>query len=262
MPLIHDAFGPQGTQAKQEALSRCCQCALNSMGCPDWATALLEYQKLAKLFSRLAQPGQPLANQSNREIWSQCLDPGFLKENYPGRQPLQIQDLVRLYQCIEDGSCNVERGFAQTRECIQEHKTTDIEVLDDVAVVRSFPLNAEDVAVERNGVWECGEFGLECGCLWRQVLGARMGVYSHGVKVTNNVGTYKHVKGGVLKAIGAIATSTNYRSQPFTGQQPSLASALGQRTRKSLAGTPSCPHWNKEFFIPENVVVMQIKKMF
>jgi hypothetical protein len=252
MPLVRAAFGPRGPKSKQEALTGCCKAALNSMGCPesDQATALLEYEELAMLFARLAQPGQLLATKSNREIWGHCLDESFLGHHFPGRPFLQIPDLIRFYHSIEDGSCNVERGLGGVRAFIKEFQSTDIDAVDDLTVLKGGQLQPADLAVEEHGFWEAGPFGLECGVLWREVLGARMGIYgnrSHEKKV--KTGTYKHVKAGVLKAIGAVTTSRNRQGQPLAaGQAPSLATALGRPAPSSKAGTPGCPHWHAGFY--------------
>jgi len=251
MPLVQPAFGPGGTVSKQEALTRCCKAALNSMGCPepDEAVALVEYKELASCFARLALPGRPLATKSNREIWGHCLDDSFLREHFPGRPFLHFQDLIRYYQSIEDGSCNVERGLAGVRAYIKEFQSNDIGVVDDLAVLTDAQLQPEDFAVKRHGVWEVGPFGLECGALWREVLGARMGIYHLQKQRAQKTGTYKHVKAGVLKAIGAATTATTTLLR--THQQPSpLVAALA---KKSIAGTPGCPHWHKGFlrsFLP------------
>ena len=40
MPLVQAAFGPQGRESKQEALTGCCRAALERLRCPDAAQAL------------------------------------------------------------------------------------------------------------------------------------------------------------------------------------------------------------------------------
>ncbi len=106
-----------------------------------------------------------------------------------GRPPLYIQELVKFYHSIEDGSCNVERGLAAVRDLIKEHKNYTIfkscpscgrlhhSTLDDMALVGSNQVQPEDIALQRGGFWEAGKFGLECGALWREVLGAPGGIY-------------------------------------------------------------------------------------
>jgi hypothetical protein len=268
MSLVQDAFAPHGEESKQEALTRCCQAALKSMRCPEAgeAEALLEYKALATGLAGLATPGQPLATKTNREIWGLCLDPAFLGKHLPGISCTRMQDLVRFYESILDGSCGVERGLAKVRASIKEsHHTTDINVLDDVAVLVDTTLQPWDLAKKVFGFWEPGEFGLECGVLWREVLGARMGIYNGQLEGTSKnlrPGTYKSVKAGVFKAIGA-ATCRHARQPSAAHGTPSLATALASKTDApvagtlaaalapktdaTFAGTPKCPHWHKGF---------------
>ena len=258
MPLVQAAYGREGTTSKQQSLAGCCKAALEALRCPasEMAAALLEFMKLARLFARLARPGQPLAAKSNREIWGHCLDDSFLEEHFPGKPFLRIPDLIRFYHSIEDGSCSVERALAGVRAFIQESRSTDIDFLDDLAVLDDSQVQPQDVAVLRHGIWEAGPFGLKCGALWREVLGARMGIYNtvhaHGTGPGKKVvkpGTFKCVKAGVLKAIGAATTSRNPNGQPLAAlQPPSLSMALAQGGASSSAGTPSSPYWHKGFY--------------
>ena len=265
MPLVQRAFGPGGNQNEQASLAGCCQAILELMRFPDLhlAPALQEYGDLAQLFARLTQPGQPLATKqsSNREIWGHCLGDEFLEKHFPGRALLHIPDLIRYYQSSEDGSCGVERGLAWVRAFIDESLTQDIEVLDDLAVLVNAELQAAYFARKRFGIWEPGAFGLECGALWREVIGACMGIYHTAPK--NSIlkqGTFKCVKAGVLKAIGAV-TVANGIGQPLAAQQPcSLATALAARS--VTAGAPRSPHWTKGFhgsgFAIQNVMCVGI----
>ena len=251
MPLVQAAFKPQGKVSKQEALTRCCRGALNSMRCPesDKAPALLEYKALATLLAGLAQPSQPLATKTNREIWGHCLDTSFLSQHLQGKSFPHMADLIRFYISILDGSCGVERGFAKMRTFIKESLKTNIEFLDDMAVLTDAGLQPGDLAKNAHGVWEAGAFGLTCASLWREVLGARMGIYNkHSIKRKVKPVTYKHVKAGVLKAIGVATVSRNI-GQPLAAQgAPSLAKALARRRpTTSTAGTPACPYWHKGF---------------
>jgi len=254
MPLCVVAFGPGGMESKQVALTNNCQQALKHMGFKDEAMprARLDYKDLATLFARLIQPGGPLATMSDREIWGHCLDFDFLNLHFPGKPFVVMKALVRFFISIEDGSCNVERGLAGIRALISEHNTKCIETLDDLAVLCSTELLPEDDAVKKGGVWEAGVFGLECGALWRAVLGARMGIHGNPEagkkKLQMRRGTFKHVKAGVLKAIGAATRSTAPR--PLANGVPmSLATALGVGDGDSKAGTPRCPYWHKGFLI-------------
>ena len=72
-----------------------------------------------------------------------------------------------------------------------------------------------------------------------------MGIYGkHVTEKKVKPGTYKHVKAGVLKAIGVATVSGNV-GQPLAAQgAPSLMTALAET---STAGTPACPYWHKGF---------------
>jgi len=214
MPLVKAAFQPQGIdEVKQEALTQCCMRALNAMRCPEssQAPASLEYKLLAKLLTGLGQPGQPLATtQTNQEIWGHCLDASFLQQHLPGMSFTHIPELIRFYISILDGSCGVERGFAKMRAFIKSSCTTAIGTLDNMAVLFDAGLQAGDVAKNVDGVWQPGPFGLECAKLWREVLGARMGIYNkNNCQRKNKIASYKNFKAGVLKAIGAAVGSTS-----------------------------------------------------
>lgn len=252
LPLVKDAFGPQGSESKRDALTNYCKAAVGNMRshAPELASAILEYKGLAKLLAGLAQPGQPLADKPNRAAWGLCLDTAFLREHLPGLSFTNIQILIRFYESILDGSCGVERGLAKVRACIKENQTTNIDVLDDLAVALDANLQPADMAKKVHGCWEAGAFGLECAALWREVLGARMGIYGSkcGIKRKVKAGTYKSVKGGVLKAIGAATVSRNL-CQPLAAQgTPSLATVLAARASStSSAGTAKCPYWTKGF---------------
>ena len=249
MPLVQAAFKPPGNEPEQDALTRCCNAALENMSLPDsdLAPALLEYKVLAKLVTRLSQPGQPLATKTNREIWGNCLDPLFLRKHLPNTVFIHIPRFIRYYESILDGSCGVERGLAKVRAVITSGNCKNIRVLDDLAVFLDNDLEPWDVALEQHGSWEPGPFGFECGVLWREVLGARLGIYNkahNNTKRNPKPGTYKNVKAGVLKAIGATITSR----KPLASQGAlTLAQALSTRYGPSAAGTTQSPYWNKGF---------------
>ena len=255
--LCRGAFGPGGNQSDQVHLIKNCEKALLGLGCSmeTMAIALVDYKDLATFFVELTHPGRPLATKTNREIWGHCLDSCFMHSHFPRRPFVMLKVLVRFYISIEDGSCNVERGFAAIREIIIHHKTSStscIKTLDDLALVCATELLPEDLAVKQDGVWVPGVFGLECGILWRAVLGARMGIYPHRETATEKLpmrpGTFKCVKEGVLKAIGAATTSQAPRWFA-NGERPSLAVALGAQAVASNAGGPRCPYWHNGFLI-------------
>lgn len=261
MPLVKAAFGPQGQDDKQRELNRCLGQALANLKFPECerGPTLSEYGKLAKLLSALAQPGQPLAASSNREAWGCCLEPSFLQKHLPGESFQQLPKVIQFYESILDGSCGVERGLAQVRAFISEHLSTDIDVLDDLAVVLDAKLQPADFAKEVHGFWEAGPVGLECGALWRELLGARMGIYGkHVAPQVVKPGTFKSVKAGVLKAIGAVTVSRDARRQPLAAQAaPTMASVLAERSAggasSSAAGTPKSPFWHKGSFYPNSL---------
>jgi hypothetical protein len=236
MPLVQDAFKPQGRESKQEELTRCCQAALGSMRCSesDQALALLDYKALAKLLAGLAQPGQPLATKTNREIWGHCLDTFFLRGHLPDKSFTRIQNLVRFYLSIIDGSCGGERGLAKVRAYIKEHQSADIDILCDLAVAGDTNIQPGDLAKSAHGFWEAGAFGLECGALWREVLGGRMGIYNKFVNQQKlKPGTYKSVKAGVLKAPPRSRDRAGKETASDDSQQPSKGWRWGRKSPKT-----------------------------
>jgi len=270
MSLVRPAFTPHGgCESSREALTRCCKAALTGMRRPecDEAPALSEYRDLATLFAGLTEPGQPLAAKSNREVWGNCLDLSFLTEHLPGKYFTHIPTLIRYYQSIIDGSCGVERGLAKTRAFIKESQSTNIKVLDDLAVLVDANLQPMDVAKTINGYHEANIFGLECGALWREVLGARLGIYNKSGTYKAKPGTYKNVKAGVLKAIGAAIVSkptgpskAAHHGQPLAAQgKSSLATVLANRgTGTGTAGTHRSPYWHKGFICVNFIFARQI----
>ena len=234
------------------------------------ATASREYRDLATLFAGLTEPDQPLVGKSNREVWGNCLDTRFLEKHLPGKCFIHIPKLVRFYESILDGSCGVERGLATVRAFITENRTHDIGVIDDLAVLVDADLQPEDVARNINGHYAVGGAGKEFGALWREVLGARLGI--HG-KHTHKAkpGTWKNVKAGVLKAIGAAIvakpgrlSSTAHVGQPLAAQgTPSLASVLAARAAGDSTGAGTCrsPYWHKGFTCVNFIFARQVNAL-
>ena len=150
----------------------------------------------------------------------------------------------------------MERGLGKVRSFIQENKSTNIDVLDDLAVLNDANLRPGDVAQTIHGYCEARTFGLECGALWREVLGARLGIYNRKGTFKAKPGTYRNVKAGVLKAIGAAIVSKPAGQslaarvgQPSAAEDtPSLATILACRgTGQATAGTSTSPYWHKGF---------------
>ena len=78
---------------------------------------------------------------------------------------------------IGDGECTVERDLGEFRDKKEEHRTNDIDFLDD-ALVNS--LNGPSTATEfaegtANPLVELTEFVRQCASLWRELYGARCG---------------------------------------------------------------------------------------
>jgi len=176
--------------------------------------------------------------------------------------------MVRFYESLLAGSCGVERGLAQVKAFISENQTNDICALDDLAVLGDAGVQPWEVARTIGGCCEAGDFGKECGALWREVLGARLGIYNKNPTHKAKRGTWTNVKAGVMKAIGAATvakpasqSSAAHAGQPLAAQgAPSLASVLAARAtgNSTAAGTPRSAYWHKGFTFVNFIFARQI----
>ena len=177
-----------------------------------------EYAKLAFMFARAALSGGKFYGQTNREVWSHCLDTGFMERMCVNNGcPWSFQHIfpvVRLYNSILDGTVLVERDHAMIRAYLEEtHGKASLSLIEDVHAVRCSKKRLDEVAtVDGACRGELGDFGLAAAKLWRQVHGARLGIgraicgasdpIFKGKHASKKHASYQHIKKGVLKAAG------------------------------------------------------------
>ena len=227
----------------------------------DPAAAVLEYGDVAPFIVKISSPGERFEKVDNRLVFGTLLEPSRLQEACPSRAaPFEAMPfLVRFYIAIEDGECSVERDLASNRaerDCHvdQAHQP----LLDDKAVLQhSGPKTRADVVAReetRGAALQLTEVGMEWAGLWREVFGARLGIYNvkHGppkLQGKGHEGTWAACKRGVLVAAG-LAVAKQRRSETdnktnFAVRRSFFADASGG-TGLPLA-TMANKYWNKSF---------------
>jgi len=225
LPLLRKVFGRTGqsdpleTQALKRGFRELWQMLKLPFEVLDAATD--EYAKLASFFAHATFPGGKLYGKTNREVWSHCLDADYMaKLCITNGRPAPFQHMfpvVRLYNSILDGTVLVERDHSFIRSHLGEtHGRGCLSLLEAVLVVRcsKTPLDAM-VPVDGISRGELGDFGLDCAKVWREVLGARLGIgRNHEARriasekagfASKKAGGFKHIKKGVLKAAGHVS---------------------------------------------------------
>ena len=265
-PLIQKVFGPSvvgGDPHETQKLKRCFRELWQMLKLPfaylDAATD--EYAKLANMFARATLPGGKLYGRTNRKVWSLCLDADYMakvEEGHPA--PFQhVFPVVRLYMAILDGTIMVERDHALIRAYLEEtHGHADIALLEDFLMVRCSKTRPDDmVPVDGIGRQELGHFGLRCARKWREILGARLGIGRHIAKgdpafnkgkrcLAEKAKHYKHIKKGVLKATGHVASHSSTLLCSMVAR-PRLGLLGGQHRHANGSlqpGTPQNKFWN------------------
>jgi hypothetical protein len=247
IPLIQKVFGPSvsdqvplETQELRRGFRELWQMLKLPFEFLDAATD--EYASLASKFARWALPGKKLYGKTNRQVWSRCLDSDYMaKMCITNGRPAPFQHLfpvVRLYISILDGTVGVERDHALIRRFDNEtHRHDALALTEDVLIVRCSKTRLDDMAtVEGVCRGELGDFGLACAKLWREVLGARLGIgrsifkgdaIFKGRCAAKKAQGFKHIKKGVLKAAGLVARFSDHsvrlglgRGHANGGQQP------------------------------------------
>ena len=262
MPLVRGAYVGNQNEQQRQLLNRSYRFITNvllgkNVNCPpDRTQALLglEYQDTCVTLVKLTEPGQPLATKPNREVWGEVLEPGFEDKHMASRQqPLEfIEAVIRFYISIEDGSVNVERAFAILRAFIKEHKSNNIECLQDVTMVRGASIPQSDLAVVRSPEHvELGEFGMECATLWRKTYGARLGVFNPKrvgrALCGEKQGTYTKAKEQVFMALARVAKQAPATTTGGMGDAPSLIMQAYLAQVDVAAGSRASPFWNAKF---------------
>ena len=134
----------------------------------------------------LTSPGRPLASANNNDVWKAMLSPDLSFSDHPQCSSLRaLHLLIRFYISIEDGECVVERDLGLLKAFSEAHQNMDTALADDLLLLRSDPIDGNEVCVGANGTGELAvgnslKLGAESrrlATLWREVYGARLGCY-------------------------------------------------------------------------------------
>ena len=243
--LVQKGFGPLPDTEVRRFLLRGARRLANLLGCEEEAV-ILQYQSALPYMIEQMQPLQPLAGKTNQEAWAILLDDATWESACPARLRVSSRSLrmvIRFYISIEDGECTVERDLGEFREQIQEHRTSNMEFIDDSLVMRlNGPRTAaeyhEDVADSRVALTP---FSRGWASLWRQLYGTRFGHYNAKataaakLKRQRKPGVYRGVALGVLSA--ARLAVAKARQRAAQARNPDSVVHPGAGTTESL-------HWN------------------
>ena len=184
-----------------------------ALGCNP-GVAVLQYNDVIVYMLRQFSPGLPLAALTNQQAWARLLDDKFWDAACPGRlvgASHVLRKLIRFYISIEDGECSVERDFGVLRDLRTEHRTGQVDFLDDVLIAKL--LGPRTVAEFDDGAGgsssreELTPFSRKCACLWRQLYGARFG--HHNPLATTAAKKKAALKRGPLRraTVGVLAAA-------------------------------------------------------
>jgi hypothetical protein len=117
----------------------------------------------------------------NRIVWSKFLAPEFLDEEFQSRvAPFTVlPPLIRIYNSVLDGECQIERDIGKTKEFLQATRSGDDVLLDDLLVLASHggPTSSQDLAMEAaGGALMPTDFTLRCVKKWIEFHGCRYGI--------------------------------------------------------------------------------------
>ena len=260
---IREAFAcrdAKGGKKKQRGLLRKIHQIATDVG-EDAEYAVFEYKRVAPVVVDLTSTGRPLATASNCEVWEEFLEEGKVTiSDLPQSQSLRsLNELIRFYLAIEDGECQVERDLGVLSKFGAAHKNGSNELDDDLMLVQSDSTVCDDIWVAGRALatrgrplattgsqvssYSCllGSKGRRWAELWRQIYGARLGIYKKrsavGDKGAKKPGTYAAAKFGVLAAAEyAVEISKQQKSQesgsqltPLGVSESFLESAVGDR---------------------------------
>lgn len=207
VPAVREAYS--GPLALRQPLHRNVRSIAKDLGVDDLEAAT-EYAQVAQLLLDLTSPGRALATATNNEAWAAMLAPNVRLSHLPGRSNMRFLNLlIRFYLCIDDGSCAVERDLGMLTNVNHEYKNGNDELVDDVMLAKDDTTAPSDiggaglavgsVADDRASPAVGGELPAGGGALlgpkgrrwakmWREVYGARLGVYRqkqvHTIKTT------------------------------------------------------------------------------
>ena len=154
-----------------------------------------------------------------------------------------FQKLIRFYISIEYGECTVERDLGEFRDEIQEHRTSNIDYLDDSLLMR---LNGPRTGAEYNEGAADSNIDLTpisrgWAKLWRELFGKRLGHYNAKatdaakLKRQNKPGVFRGAVFGVLAAARLAVVQARRKAAQARRQDSVLHEG---------AGTAESEHWN------------------
>ena len=202
--LVQKGFGPLPDVDTRRFLLRGARQLAGLLHC-DESAVLLQYESVLDYMIKQMHPLQPLADKTNQEAWALLLEDEPWEAACPGKyfssRP-SFRKLIRFYISIEDGECTVERDLGEFRDEIQEHRTSNIDYLDDSLVMR---LNGPRTAAEYNEGAADSNIDLTpisrgWAKLWRELFGKRLGHYN--AKATDAAKLKRQSKPGVFR--GAV----------------------------------------------------------
>ncbi len=191
-----------------------------ALGC-DQAAAVLAYKDVVPYVLAQFCRALPLAEQqTNQEAWASLLDDACWRDACPTRlvgTSSALRKLIRFYISIEDGECSVERDFACLRGLKGEHRTRNVEFLEEAMMVK---IAGPQTVAEFNGgdgsppssrgeEEELTPFSRECARLWRQLYGARGGHHNPAATRAAASKSASHSRRGPLRraTVGVLAAA-------------------------------------------------------
>ena len=176
---VTKGFGPLPSAETRQTLLRGVRQLAQLLGREERA-AELQYTDVLDYMIKQWAPAQPLAGKTNQEAWALLLDDGVWEAACPNRLQAAagaLRHIIRFYISIEDGECTVERDLAVFRDKKLEHRTNEMEFLDDALVIAlNGPRTATEFADGAAGPKvEPTEFVRQCASLWRDFYGQRFG---------------------------------------------------------------------------------------
>ena len=136
--LVRKGFGDLPCLNTRRFMLRGVRQVAAALGCDETA-AVLQYNDVILYMLTQFTPGPPLAALTHQQAWACLLDDAFWHQACPRRlvgASHVLRKLVRFYISIEDGECTVERDFAFLRNEQAEHRTANVEFLDDCLIAK------------------------------------------------------------------------------------------------------------------------------
>ena len=240
--LVRKGFGDLPCLETHRSILRGVREVAKALGVDETA-AVRQYRDVLPFMLDQFSAGKPLAEKTNQDAWARLLDDAFWELACPKRfrnASGALRKIIRFYISIEDGECAVERDFSVLRDELREHRTSDVDFLDDVLVAKlSGPRTVaefDDSASATRG--ELTPFSRKCACLWRQIYGARFGHYNPAatraatLKRADSRGPLRRASLGVLAAARlAVVSKRRNRSSAVAAVHAG-------------AGTDRSIHWN------------------